>query len=93
MAFVPHVERHALHGITVVLETTGAETYVGRLDTADERGVYLKEVAIHDATRSPVAKIEFLRETKKYGVRREVADLLIERSRVVAITPLGELQL
>ena len=36
-----HSDRHELHGITVVLDTQGAGTYVGRFDSQDERGVHL----------------------------------------------------
>ena len=93
MTFVPHQDRHPLHGITVVLETTGTQTYVGRLDTADHRGVCLKDVGLHDASGTSVAKSEYLRQTLSFGVRKEHDQVLIEPDRVRSITPLGELGL
>jgi putative YphP/YqiW family bacilliredoxin len=39
-------------GITVVLDTTSGETYLGRFDSEDERGVHLLDVGRHDAGAS-----------------------------------------
>ena len=41
-----HQHRGELHGITVVVET-GAELWVGRCDTADDRGVFLLDADVH----------------------------------------------
>jgi hypothetical protein len=36
-----HQNKGELHGITVVVDTTGPEIVVGRCDDMDERGIFL----------------------------------------------------
>jgi hypothetical protein len=86
-----HPGHHALHGVTVVLETTGAVTYIGRFDVEDERGVHLLNVAIHEADAAPVSREEFLARTRQFGVRAERKHLVVPAAQVARITPLGEL--
>jgi hypothetical protein len=84
-----HPGHQALHGITVVLETTGARTYIGRFDTQDESGVHLLGAAMHDATNATVLKEEYVRRTAKFGVRSEHAHVLIPADEVQRIIPLA----
>ncbi|MGH7702357.1 MAG: hypothetical protein ACREMO_04650 [Gemmatimonadales bacterium] len=93
MSFVPHQDRHALHGITVVLETDGTTTFVGRLDTADERGIWLKDVGVHDASVGGLSKADYLRQTIRYGIRKDQEAVLVENPRVLSLQPLTELSL
>lgn len=86
-----HPGHHALHGVTVLLETTGPRSYIGRLDTQDESGVHLLDVAVHDAESSDVPKEEFIRRTAKFGVRVQHEHTLIPGPEVSSIRPLGEL--
>ena len=46
-----HPGHSELHGITVVVETNGSLTYVGRYDSEDERGVHMLDVGVHEALR------------------------------------------
>jgi hypothetical protein len=87
-----HPGHHALHGITVVLETHGARTYLGRFDSEDERGVHLLDVGVHDQSRSGGSKEEYIRRGAKFGIRVEHKHLVIPRAEVVRLTPLGDIQ-
>ena len=84
-----HQGHHALHGITVVLETTGRRTYVGRFDSQDDSGVHLLDVAIHDGGDTALPKNEFIRRTARFGVRVERKHLLVPRGEVASIVPLS----
>lgn len=86
-----HPGHHRLHGVTVVLETKGSRTYVGRFDLEDESGVQLLDVGVHDALASDQPKGEYLRRTAKFGVRPDRKHLIVPRGEVDRITPLGEL--
>ena len=90
MNFVPHQDRHPLHGTTVVLETDGPMTYVGRLDTADARAVVLKNVGVHDAA-GPASREDYVRRALKFGIRQDHEQVVVESSRVRSITPLGQM--
>ncbi len=86
-----HPGHHELHGVTVVLETTGPTTYVGRFDTEDERGVHLLNVATHDPTSADRSLDEFLARTLKFGVKAERKHLVVPSSEVKQIRKLAEL--
>lgn len=88
-----HPGHHALHGVTVVVETAGLVTYVARFDREDERGggVHLLNVAVHDPATADRSLDEFLARTLKYGVRAERKHLLLPADQVSRIRPLAEL--
>ncbi len=82
-----HPGHQELHGITVVLETRGSKTYVGRFDSQDEHGVHLHDVGVHDAAAG-APKLEFLRRCDKFGIRPEHRDLMVPSVEVANITRL-----
>jgi len=84
-----HPGHHALHGITVVLQTTGTKTYVGRFDAQDDGGVHLLDVAVHEGGDPASSRDEFLRRTLKFGVRVERKHVLVPSSEVATIVPLS----
>ena len=87
--FVFHPGHHELHGITVVVETTGGTTYVARFDTQDERGVHLLNVAQHDPSAGQPLD-EFLARTRKFGVKAERKHLVVPSGEVARIRRLVE---
>jgi hypothetical protein len=85
-----HPGHAELHGITVVVETHGPRTYVGRYDSEDERGVHLLDVGVHDA-KGDVPKEEYISRTAKFGVRSEHRHLIVPGDQVARIRRLAEL--
>ncbi|HEX6104596.1 MAG TPA: hypothetical protein VFZ26_03375 [Gemmatimonadales bacterium] len=92
MTHVFHPGHHALHGVTVVLDTTAGETFLGRFDTEDERGVHLLDVGRYDAAQGGTRE-EYLRRSAKFGIRVEQKHVLLPKASVARVTPLGEIQL
>ncbi len=90
MSHVFHPGHHALHGITVVLETHGAETFLGRFDSEDEGGVHLVDVGVHERGAG-VSKEEYIRRSAKFGIRVDRKHLVVPKDAVAQIMPLGEL--
>jgi hypothetical protein len=86
-----HHGHHELHGVTVVVETGGPLTYVGRFDTEDETGVHLLDVGVHDAAAGGTRE-EFVRRSARFGVRSERKYLVVPRAEVSRITRLGEIE-
>jgi hypothetical protein len=84
-----HPGHDALHGITVVLETTGTRTYVGRFDSQDATGVHLLDVGVHDRADPAVSKDDFLRRTLKFGVRVDRKHLIVPPGEVAKVVPLS----
>jgi hypothetical protein len=83
-----HPGHSALHGMTVVVETDGTLTYVGRYDREDSEGVHLLDVAVHDA-RSGMAKEDYIQRSSKFGVRGEHRQVIVPAHQIARITPLG----
>jgi len=80
-----HPGHEELHGVTVVLETHGPRTYVGRYDSADAEGVHMHDVGVHDASLRGASKEEFLRRCDKFGIRLEHRALVIPTRDVASV--------
>jgi len=85
-----HPGHSELHGITVVLETNGSRTYVGRYDHEDEHGVHLLDVGIHNAPAA-VSKEQYIAKSAKFGVRSEQRHVVVPADQVARLTRLAEL--
>ncbi len=85
-----HPGHAELHGITVVVETTGSVTYVGRYDSEDEHGVLMLDVGVHDAAAGGGSREEYVRKSAKFGIRSDHKHLLVPANQVSRITKLEE---
>ena len=79
-----------LHGMTVVVETHGPRTYVGRYDSQDERGVHLLDVGVHDGSVGDLSKADYLKKTARFGVRSEMKHLVLASDEVANIIRLSD---
>jgi hypothetical protein len=86
-----HPGHSELHGTTVVVETNGSRTYVGRYDSEDEKGVHMLDVGIHDETAA-LSKDEYIRNSAKFGIRSEHKHLIVPSREVARVTRLGEVR-
>lgn len=77
--------------MTVVVETRGSRTYVGRFDSADAHGVHLLDAGVHDADIGGPSKEEYIRRSAKFGIRSEHKHVLVPEGQIARITPLGEM--
>jgi hypothetical protein len=83
-----HPGHSELHGITVVVETNGPLTYVGRYDSEDERGVHMLDVGVHDVAAGG-SKDEYVGKSAKFGIRTVHKHLVIPAEQIVRITRLA----
>jgi len=83
-----HPGHHELHGITVVVETSGDNTYVGRFDREDDEQAYLKDVGIHQSGSQSWQ--EYLDRTMLYGVKVDHRDLVVSRAEITSIKTLTD---
>jgi hypothetical protein len=75
----------------VVLDTRSADTYVGRFDSQDERGVHLFDVGVFDPAQD--TRDDYVRRSVKFGIRVDRPELTIAATEVARITPLGQIEL
>jgi hypothetical protein len=85
-----HQDKHALHGITVVVDTTGAEIFVGRCDDLDDQHVVLLDADVHHEGQGRDSKEAYVARAAQYGVWKKHARLIIPRARVASVRPLGD---
>jgi hypothetical protein len=85
-----HPGHAELHGITVVVETNGSLTYVGRYDSEDEQGVHMLDVGIHDESAAELSKDEYIKRSARFGIRSEHKHLIVPSREVARVTRLGE---
>jgi hypothetical protein len=85
-----HPGHSELHGVTVIVETTGTRTYVGRYDSQDEHGVHMLDVGVHDQGAAELSKEEYIRKSAKFGIRSEHKHLIVPTSEVLRVVRLGE---
>jgi len=86
-----HPGHHALHGVTVVVETTTGVTYVARFDREDEGGVHLLHVATHDPATAGRSRDEYLAATLKFGVKAEQPRLVLPTDSIRTIERLSRI--
>ncbi len=85
-----HPERHELHGITVVVDTRGAEIYVGRCDDMDDQRVILLDADMHKDGDDGRTKSEYVERAAQFGIWKKFDRLELAQSDVASIRRLGE---
>ncbi|MCB1057983.1 MAG: hypothetical protein KDD11_20985 [Acidobacteria bacterium] len=85
-----HQNKGELHGITVVVDTTGAEIFVGRCDTVTEQGVILLDGDVHRDGDGGRSKEEWVNRASQFGVWKKFDRLVVPTDKVASIRRLGE---
>ena len=83
-----HDDMGELHGITVVVETTGDRVWVGRCHEENSQHVILLDADHHDDT---AVRAEYLAKTAKFGIWKKHDRITIPREEVTSIRRLAEL--
>ena len=86
-----HQGKSELHGITVVVDTTGPEIFVGRCDDMDDRGIFLHDVDVHRDGENGRSKDEYVRRASQLGVWKKYDHLMSPRERIASVRRLGEI--
>lgn len=88
--FHEHESKHELHGITVVVETDGAELWIGRCDDIVDAGVILRDADVHREGESATPRAEWLDKARRFGVWPIHHRAVVPADRVAAIRRLTE---
>jgi len=84
-----HHDRSELHGITVVVETTGDEVWVGRCDDEDAERVILLDADVHREGEGEVSRSEWLGKASRFGVWPNHRRVVLARRAVASLRRLG----
>lgn len=85
-----HHGKGELHGITVVVDTTGSQVAIGRCDTVTPEGVILLDADVHDTDESEVSKEAWIQKAAMVGHWARHARILVPTDQVASITRLGD---
>lgn len=86
-----HQGKSELHGITVVVETTSGDLYVGRCEDEDDYAVILLDADMHRLT-DEVSREDYLERAIQFGVWNRLPRVEVERPEVTSIRRLAELE-
>jgi len=86
-----HSDKGELHGITVVVETTGPRVYVGRCDEQNGTGIVLLDADHHDDGEGGKSRDEYLRFAARYGIFKKHDRVLVPRGEIRRVVRLGDL--
>ncbi len=86
-----HDNLGALHGITVLVETTAQQAVVGRCHEANEEHVLLMDAAVHEDGDPAVTRSQWIERAVKWGVFPNHKVLKLDAKNVTKITPLNQL--
>lgn len=84
-----HDGRGELHGITVVVDTKGAEVWVGRCDTMDGGRIVLFQADRHDATEGP-SKDDWVKRAAMVGFHPRHERVAIDLDTVESVQRLAD---
>ena len=85
-----HQNKSELHGITVVVDTAGAEIYIGRCDDMDDEKVILNDVDVHRDGDNGRSKEEYVQKAAQFGTWKKHDQLVLDRTQVTTVRRLGE---
>jgi hypothetical protein len=85
-----HADKGELHGITIVVDTTGPKIYVGRCWEETEAGVVLLDADAHEEGADGLSKEQFVQRTAKVGQWARIKQIDVPRAEVASIRRLGE---
>ncbi len=86
-----HDDLGELHGITVVVDTTGPRIYIGRCHEETASGILLLDVDVHEDGENGQSKDDFVRRAAKFGVWKKHERFLVPSSEVTSIRRLGNI--
>lgn len=74
-----------------MVETDGAEIFVGRCDDIDDREVILLDADVHREGESESSRSEYLAKAVRFGVWKKFDRVVIPKGRVTTVRRLGEM--
>jgi hypothetical protein len=77
-------------GKDVVLDTGAPLVFLGRLAAADTHFFRLTDVDVHDMAEGHTTKERYVLEARKYGVRKNRAEVLVRRAEVISLSRLED---
>ncbi len=85
-----HPGHEPLHGVTVVVEGKSGRTWVGRYHERTERGLSMKDVAVHDPATAAVSREDWIAKLTRFGISVDEPFVVLPTKEAGPITPLAD---
>jgi hypothetical protein len=85
-----HSDKGELHGLTVVVDTDGAQIWVGRCDTYTDTQIVLLDADVHEDGTDGKTKQQFVQQAAKLGHWNRHPHVVIPRAQITQVKRLGE---
>ena len=85
-----HSHKGELHGITVVVDTDGAQIWVGRCDTYTDTQIVLLDADVHEDGTDGKSKQQFVQQAAQLGHWNRHPHVVIPRAQITQVKRLGE---
>lgn len=85
-----HAAKGELHGITVVVDTSGPDLYIGRFFEQRSDGIVLLDVARHVAGGGAPSKEEYVRTAARFGQWKELDRVVVPLPQVRSVSRLAD---
>lgn len=79
-----------LVGCEVVLDTAGSIVYLGKLKGYDERGFWLEDADLHNASEGHATREQYIAESARDGIRVNRRFIFVLRLAVYSISALSD---
>ncbi len=88
-----HNDKGELHGITVVVDTTGSRVVIGRCEEVTPVAVILNDAESHETGAGGKSKDDFIRRAAQVGVWPKLKRVVVPIGEVASIRRLGEISI
>jgi hypothetical protein len=86
-----HHDKGELHGITVAVDTTGAEIWIGRCDVMTDEHIVLLDADVHSDGDDNRSKAEYLKRAAMVGIWKKHDRVVLPLRDVHSVERLGEI--
>jgi hypothetical protein len=84
-----HRDAEPLHGITVIVETSGPTLYIGRFDSTTPAGILLHDADRNDEGPGP-GRMQWLDQARRFGHWPKHKAIVVPTAEVSSIRRLGD---
>ena len=87
-----HSDKGALHGMTVVVKTTGKAVYIGRCDTQTPDGIFLNDADKHEEGQDGKSNAEYIQTAAQWGHWPRIKYISIPTREISEVTRLADVK-
>lgn len=86
-----HQDKGELHGITVVVDTSGEKVYIGRCDVLNDQGIVLHDVDVHSEGENDLTNEQYVARAAQVGAWKKLDRIAIPKGEIASVRRLGEI--